>query len=153
MSFSIIGTVIAVLILFPSIIFYTIFPPKSPSVKIKEVSSIFTVFERIGQVACLLLLIMSGNSMRLDNINVFAILMIICIVIYYFLWIRYIIDGRDTRIMLRPFLFVPIPGAVFPVCAFAFAALWGNVILLSISSLILGIGHFTVSLNTYKQTK
>jgi hypothetical protein len=153
MGFSIIGTVIAILILFPSIIFYTIFPPKNPSIKIKEVNGVFTVLERLGQASCLLFLIMSGNYIRIDNINIFTVFMVICIVIYYFLWVRYIISGRDTRLMLKPFLLVPIPGAVFPVCAFTFAALWGNVPLLSIASLILGIGHFTVSWNTYKQIK
>lgn len=153
MGFSIIGTIIAFLTIFPSIIFYTKFPPKNPSVKIKEVNIILRIFERVGQALCLMLLIISGNSMRIDNINIYTIFMIFCIIIYYFLWIRYVTKGQDTGLMLKPFLGVPIPGAVFPVCTFAFAALWSNNILLSIATLILGIGHFAVSWNTYKQSK
>jgi hypothetical protein len=70
MGFSIVGTIIAFLVLFPSIIFYAKFPPKNPSKKIREVNIVFKIFERIGQALCLILLIMSGDSMKMNHINI-----------------------------------------------------------------------------------
>ena len=151
MGFSIVGTVIGILIIFPSIIFFTLFPPKNVNNNIKEPSNIFVILERIGQVACLMSLVISKDFFQLSNINVFVILMVVCILIYYGLWIRYVVCGRDSILMSKPFLFIPIPGAVFPVGVFGFAALWGGCIWLGISTVILAIGHFAVTWNSYTQ--
>jgi len=153
MVFSIVGTIIGILIVIPSIIFFTIYPPKNVNVDIKEPPKVFIILERLGQATCLMSLVISKNFFKLSNINIFMVLMIICILIYYGLWIRYVICGRDSILMLKPFLFVPIPGAFFPVCAFGFAALWGSYIWLGISTIILAIGHFTVSWNSYIQCR
>jgi hypothetical protein len=50
-----------------------------------------------------------------------------------------------------PFLFIPIPLAVIPVCAFGCAALWGRSLWLGAATVILAIGHITVTWISYTQ--
>lgn len=177
MKISVIGIIISILILLPNIVFYkkfspkyaqgdfifdawTLFPnivfgkkfgPKNVQADIKDVSILFIILELIGQWDCFGWLILPEDSLKLNNINAFMILMIICILIYYGLWIRYIVHGQDLLLLWKSFLHIPIPLAVFPVCVFGFATLWGNSIWLGISTVIFAIGHFTVSWNSYKQ--
>lgn len=151
MGFSMVGTVTAVLMLFPSIIFFIKFPPKNVPSDIKDAPTFFTILEKIGQASCFALMIASNDYFKLDNINIFMILMIICILIYYGIWIRYVVQGQEFYLIWKPFLFIPIPLAVFPVCAFGFAALWGKYIWLGIATVILAIGHCAVTWNSYKQ--
>ncbi|MDF2685318.1 MAG: hypothetical protein K0S55_499, partial [Clostridia bacterium] len=134
-------------------IFFIKFPPKNAPSNMKEASPVFTLLERAGQAGCFISLIISKDYFRIDNINIYLFLMLICIIFYYGLWIRYIIKGCDFYLLWKPFLFIPIPLAVFPVSAFAFAALWGNCIWLGIAAIILAVGHITVSWNSYKQVK
>jgi hypothetical protein len=76
-----------------------------------------------------------------------------CIVTYYGLWFRYIGSGREFSSLWLPFLFIPIPLAVIPVCAFGFAALWGRSPWLGAATVILAIGHITVTWISYSQIR
>lgn len=177
MKLSVIGIVISVLILLPNIVFYkkfstknvqgafiidvwTLFPnimfskkfpPKNIPESTKDVPIVFIIMELIGQWDCFGNMIFSNGNLKLNNINAFMILMIICILIYYGLWIRYILHGQDFLFLWKPFLYIPIPLGVFPVFIFGFAALLGNYISLGISTVIFAIGHFTVGWNSYKK--
>lgn len=152
MGFSIIGSLIAVLIFLPNLLFI-IFPPKNVPAKLKDAGTIFTVLERIGQAGCLVILGISKENYQNVNIDIWFILMVLCLILYYGLWIRYVVKGHDFSLAFKPFLFVPIPMAIFPVLAFGFAALWGKSIYLGIAVVLLAIGHFVNSWHTYKCIK
>ncbi len=150
MGFSIIGAIIGALIILPSILFYAIFPPKNlPSIQVKQ-SRLFEALERAGQMGCLAVLLFSGESFINRGINPVFLLMAICIIIYYGLWVRYIIKGQEYQLLWQPLMLIPVPMAVFPVLAFGFAALWGQSILLGVSTIILAIGHINISWNSYR---
>lgn len=152
MGFSFIGLLIAIFIFFPNILF-VIFPPKNIPDNLKDAGYIFTLLERIGQVGCLVILTMSNDNFKNISINIWFVLMAICIIFYYGLWIRYVIKGHEFSLAFKPLMFIPIPMAVFPVFAFGFAALWGKSIYLIVAVAILAIGHFVNSWNTYKFIK
>jgi hypothetical protein len=78
--------------------------------------------------------------------------MVLCIIAYYSLWIRYVIKGKDFSLCFKPLGLLPIPMAIFPVFAFGFAALWEKSIYLGLAVIILAIGHFVNSWHTYKLT-
>ncbi len=150
MGFSIIGAIIGASIILPSILFYAIFPPKNiPSAQVKQ-SKLFEALERIGQMACLAILLFSRESFVNRGINPALLLMAICIIIYYGLWARYMIMGQEYKLLWQPLIFIPVPMAVFPVLAFSFAALWGQSILLALAAAALAIGHINISWNSYK---
>ena len=150
MKISIIGIVITVLILFPRVMFLKKSPPKNVQVGIKDAPVIFQIIEIIG-FSCFVELIFLNEHLKLNNINAFMIISIICILIYYGLWIRYIVHGREIIFLYQPFLYIPIPLAVFPICIVGFVALWANYISLGISTVIFAIGHLAVTWNSYKQ--
>ncbi|MNI28475.1 hypothetical protein D3C73_822520 [compost metagenome] len=151
MGFSILGTVIAIAMLLPSMIIFTKFPPKHAVVEKSKLPKTFEILEKIGQAGCVASLVISKDYFVIEKINYFTLLMIICIALYYALWIAYAIRGGDFSIMLKPLLFIPLPGAVLPVCAFIFAALWGQCIWLGVSAIVLAAGHCTLSWESYKR--
>ena len=150
MGFSFVGTVLAILLLSPSILFFIKFPTHMPQNN-KPVPKIFDILEKLGQAGCIISLIISRDFFLLSHFNIFMALMISCIILYYSLWIMTFKKGGDFSIMLRPFGFIPIPGAVLPVCAFVFAALWGKCLWLGASALFLAVGHCVVTWNSYVQ--
>jgi hypothetical protein len=152
MGFSIIGLLIAVFIFLPNVLFI-IFPPKNVPDGLKDAGIVFTVLERIGQAGCLVLLVMSKENYQDVIINRWFVLMVLCIIAYYCLWIRYVVKGHYFSLAFMPVLLLPIPMAIFPVLAFVFAALWGKSIFLGSAVVLLAIGHFVNSWHTYKFIK
>ncbi len=152
MEFSIIGLSIGVLIFLPNLL-YIVFPPKNVPEGLKDAGIIFTLLERIGQVGCLAILIMSKANYENIRIDIWFVLMVLCIILYYSLWIRYVVKGQVFSLCFKPLLFLPIPMAIFPVFAFGFAAIGGKSIYMGIAVVLLALGHFVNSWHTYKLIK
>lgn len=151
-GFSMVGTLIAVFMLLPSLVFFTWFPPIRVPHGLRESNRIFTILEKAGQVGSLVFLAISKDFFPPSHgSTIVMLLMVVCIVIYYGLWFRYLKDGQSFASLYKPFMIVPIPLAVFPVLAFGFAAWWGQCVWLGVSTALLAIGHWTVSYTIYRQ--
>lgn len=72
------------------------------------------------------------------------------LVLYYLVWIRYFAGGRDTALLGKAFLFVPMPLAVFPVMYFHCAAIWMHNFPAAIIMVIFGAAHITVSVRSFR---
>ena len=72
------------------------------------------------------------------------------LLLYYAVWIRYFVFGRDVALLERMFLFVPMPLAVFPVLYFLCAALWLHNVPAAVLMVIFGATHLTVSLQSFQ---
>ena len=153
MGFSYIGLIIGFVLMFPSIIFMIKFPPINAPVDLTDAGLIFTILERIGQIGCLTILVISPANFQGLEINVWALLIALCITIYYALWIRYILNRQEHKYLFKPLYFIPVPLAVFPVLAFAFTSIWGNSLWLGIATILLAVGHITNTYHSYKQIK
>ena len=70
---------------------------------------------------------------------------IVFLVLYYIVWIRYFIGGRDAALLVKSFLGIPQPLAVFPVLYFIFAAIWLHNYIAVIFMIIFGAAHNYVS--------
>lgn len=149
MGFSITGTIIAAVMLLPNII-YLFFPPRNIPIVEKGAGRFFSVMEHIGQIALIALLAVSRDSFDGRAFDVWAVLMVICIAVYYGLWLRYFLGGRQASLLYRPLLALPVPMAVFPVFAFAFAGVWGNSLFLLAASAVFALGHIPNSLRKAK---
>ena len=75
---------------------------------------------------------------------------VVFLILYYIVWIRYFFGGRDVALLGKPFLFVPIPLAIFPVLYYLFAAVWMDNIPAVITMLIFGAAHVTVSVQSFQ---
>jgi len=67
-------------------------------------------------------------------------------VLYECWWIRYFRSGKTLADFYSSFCGVPVAGATLPVVAFFLLGVYGKVIWLMISTIILGIGHIGIHL-------
>jgi hypothetical protein len=147
MGFSLTGFIIAVAIFAPNLLMI-IFPPHNMPAELKDTGILFTALERIGQIGCLALLVISKDNFQSRFIGIWIILAMLCIAAYYGLWIRYVALGREFSLLFK-FYAIPIPMAALPVLAFGFIAVWGKSIPLGAATVLFSIGHIANSLNTY----
>ena len=69
--------------------------------------------------------------------------------LYYVVWIRYFLGGREIALLQRAFLLVPLPLVFFPVLYYLCAALWLRNLPAVILMLIFGAAHLTVSIQSF----
>ncbi|HEY4429765.1 MAG TPA: hypothetical protein VGN87_01880 [Paenibacillus sp.] len=152
MGFSFLGTLIALIILAPSLLMIK-FPPENVPAGVRDAGPVYTLLERAGQLGCIGILAISKDNFQQVQFGILPALIILFIAIYYGLWIRYIVKGRQFKLLWDPLGFIPIPMAVLPVCAFGLAAIWGKSIWLSIAVVCLTIGHLANSWHSYMYAK
>ena len=139
-GFSVAGLLIALAILAPNALLL-VFPPAGGIPKIPDAGIVLTALERAGQVGCLGLLAASGT----EPFSGWLVGSLACILAYWSLWARYIARGRKFAELYAALGFIPVPMAVFPVLAFAFAALWLASPWLGIAVAVLAVGHLANS--------
>lgn len=151
MEFSWIGLIMIVLMLAPNFIYF-IAPVKNMPSNMKDAGVFFTICERIGQVGCFLIpVLFSRFDLDITNASIiWPILIIICIGIYYYLWLRYFINKAEFKYLFSSFMHIFGPMAVFPILAFAFMALWGSNIYMGIATIVFAIGHIANTMYTIK---
>ena len=111
-------------------------------------SRVLLAFERIGQVLCTIsILIFSDyNPNQFQPWTAWLIASFAFMLLYEIYWIRYFRSGRTVHDFYKSILGIPVPGATLPVVAFLFLGIYGKVIWLIISSIIIGIGHIGIHL-------
>ncbi len=114
---------------------------------------ILLVFERIGQALCTVsvLIFTDYNPAAFEPRIVWFFTSAALMVLYEGYWVRYFRSKKSNRDFYRPLFGIPVPGAVLPVTAFLLLGIYGKVIWLVISSVILGIGHIGIHLRHYKK--
>jgi len=105
-------------------------------------------FERIGEaltVCCALMFSdfnlrpWSGRSWWLAG--AFALMLL-----YELWWVRYFRSGRTLKDFYSSILGIPVAGATLPVAAFLMLGIYGGVVWMILSAVILGIGHIGIHL-------
>ena len=148
-SFSWIGLVVFALPMLINIA-YAIFPPSGKAEQTAAVTRWVEMVEQVSRIAYLfaILLLVSRNPINFRS--VWLCLAALFLLLYYIVWIRYFAGGRDITLLNRPFLFVPMPLAVFPVLYFLCAAIWLNNVPAAILTMIFGAAHLTVSVQSFR---
>lgn len=72
------------------------------------------------------------------------------LILYYAVWLRYFMGGREVSLLSRSFLFVPIPLAVFPVLYYLCAAIWMHNLPAAVIMVMFGAAHLTVSVQSFR---
>lgn len=146
-GFSWVGLIIFLL---PMIInvFYVIFPPKGNGGEGDTQNKKFPILEAIEhgtRIAYAVVLCILISNKSLNYTNPLLYISIVFLILYYIVWIRYFIGGRDTKLLGIKFLFIPMPLAVFPVLYFIFASLWMNNYIATGVMLVFGMVHNIIS--------
>lgn len=148
-SFSWVGLVVFALPMFINIA-YAVFPPVGESAEAKNTVKWLEAVEgttRIAYLAALTLLV-SREPLELKSAWMYAAA--VFLVLYYAVWMRYFIGGRDVSLLGKSFLFVPIPLVVFPVLYYLLAAIWMKNIPAAVIMAVFGAAHITVSVNSFR---
>lgn len=148
-SFSWVGLVVFALPMLINIA-YAVFPPIGESAGAKNTVKWLEAVEGITRIAYLaaLTLLVSREPLELKSAWMYAAA--VFLVLYYAVWMRYFIGGRDVSLLGKSFLFVPIPLAVFPVLYYLLAAIWMKNIPAVVIMAAFGAAHITVSVNSFR---
>jgi len=148
LSFSWIGLVVFALPMLINIA-YAIFPPVGEVASSKSVTRWVEIIENISRIAYFVLLTFLVNKNPPKLKSGWAVAAVVFLLLYYIVWIRYFIGGRDVALLGKSFLFVPIPLAIFPVIYYLCAAIWMGNIPAAVAMSVFGAAHITVSIQSF----
>lgn len=127
-------------------IFYVIFPPTGVVKGIHNKKfSILEVVENSTRIAYVIVLCFLTSNKSLNYKSPLLYISIAFLILYYMVWFRYFIGGRNIRLLGKSFLFIPLPLAVLPVLYFIFASLWMKNYIATGIMIIFGIVHYIIS--------
>ena len=148
-SFSWIGLLIFTLPMLINIA-YVLFPPAGKAEQPAAVMHWIEIVEQISRIAYLFAVTLLVSRETLSFRSVWFSLAAVFLVLYYAVWLRYFMGGREIALLSRSFLFVPMPLAVFPVLYFLCAAIWLHNLPAAIIMVIFGAAHLAVSLQSFR---
>ena len=131
-------------------IVYVMFPPAGKAEQTSAVTHWVEIVEQISRIAYLFAVTLLVSRETLSFRSVWLSLAAVFLVLYYAVWLRYFIGGREVVLLSRSFLFVPMPLAVFPVLYFLCAAIWLKNLPAAIIMVIFGAAHLAVSLQSFR---
>jgi hypothetical protein len=142
------GGAVTLLVLLPNLA-AVFFPPRKqlekPGKPDPKQLQLFTVLERIGQVACFVLPFFYRLAFSSVIRGIALAVMALVLAVYYAGWVRYLVLGQDEALFYRPLLGIPLPMAVMPVLYFLAAALLLGSFWLLLAAILLGVGHIQVT--------
>lgn len=149
LGFSYVGLVFLLMLTIPNLI-WTKNQPKEYNYQGEN--KILLAFERVGQicVTCTALIFSDFNINSWSYWSLWLIIAAILMIMYEFWWLRYFKSNRTLKDFYSSFCGVPVAGATLPVVAFLFLGIYGKVIWLIASVIILGIGHIGIHLQHLK---
>lgn len=149
-GFSYIGLIFLMALFIPNIIWTKKRPQGYTAGKENKV---LAVFERIGEglTSCLALIFDDFNLRAWDGWSLWLLGAFLLMILYEIWWIRYFHSERKLTDFYRSFLGIPVAGATLPVTAFFLLGIYGKVIWMAVSSVILGIGHIGIHLGHLRE--
>lgn len=144
-GFSYVGLIFLLMLFIPNLI-WTKNQPQGYTYK--NENKFLLLCERIGQVAvtCTALIFSDFNLKALSAWSLWLAAAFFLMILYELWWIRYFKSQRTQADFYSSFLIIPVAGATLPVAAFFLLSIYGKVIWLAISVIILGIGHIGIHL-------
>lgn len=126
-----------------------LFPPTGEASSSKSVTRRVEITEAVSRIVCLFLLTFLVNKNPLKPKSIWLLAAVVFLLLYYIVRIRYFIGGRNVALLGQPFLFVPIPLAIFPVVYYLCAAIRMVNIPAAVAMSVFGAAHITVSIQSF----
>ena len=149
-GFSYTGLIFLLMLFIPNIIWTR---KKPPDYSPEGENKILVLFEKTGQIltCCCALIFSDFNIAQWTNRSWWLIAAFILMALYELWWIRYFKSQRTLADFYSSFLRIPLPGATLPVTAFFLLGVYGKGSLMSVASVILGIGHIGIHIQHRKE--
>ena len=149
-GFSYVGLIFLLLLFIPNIIWAR----KKPQGYTSENENKFLLFlERVGEIltTVCVLIFDDFNLHSWSNWTWWLIVAYMLMVMYECWWVRYFRSKQKLSDFYSSFLGIPLAGATLPVISFFLLGIYGKVVLLSVSAIILGIGHIGIHMQHSKE--
>lgn len=143
-QFSLTGFIIFMIPMLINIV-YAILPPVNAPEETESFNKIWEIIEQATRVLYVVAICGLVSKKEINFKSPLLYLALVFLVLYYIVWIRYFMGGRDVALLGKSFLFVSMPLAVFPVLYFLFSAFWLHNYIAAIFMVIFGIAHNVVS--------
>ena len=149
-GFSYIGLLFLILLFIPNILWIGKKPQGYTS---QNENSVFLFLERTGEVltAICVLIFDDFNLHDWSNWSWWLISALLFMAMYELWWIRYFRSQRQLSDFYSSFLGIPLAGATLPVISFFLLGIYGKVIWLSATTILLGIGHIGIHIQHSKE--
>ncbi|MEA4972968.1 MAG: hypothetical protein VB119_07265 [Candidatus Metalachnospira sp.] len=116
-------------------------------------NKVLLAFERAGQVC------VTSTALVFSDFNLYGwsawsfwlAAAVILMILYECWWVRYFRSSKTLHDFYSSFLGIPVAGATLPVIAFLFLGIYGRVIWLILSVIVLGIGHIGIHIQHLKE--
>ena len=150
LGFSYVGLIFLLMLTIPNLI-WTKHQPMGYD--FKGENKILLIFERVGQVlvSCIVLIFSDYNFRSWSLWTLWLIAAVILMLMYECWWVRYFKSKKTLADFYSSFCGVPVAGATLPVVAFLLLSVYGKVVWLFISVVVLGIGHIGIHLQHRKE--
>ena len=149
-GFSYVGLIFLLLLFIPNIIWAR----KKPQGYTSENENKFLLFlERVGEIltTVCVLIFDDFNLHSWSNWTWWLIVAFMLMVMYECWWVRYFRSKQKLSDFYSSFLGIPLAGATLPVISFFLLGIYGKDVLLSVSAIILGIGHIGIHMQHSKE--
>lgn len=122
---------------------------------VSEENKVLLIFERVGQacVTCSAVIFRDFNPVYFSSWSIWLIVSFVLMLLYEICWVKYFASKRTLKEFYGSFCGIPLPLAVLPVLSFLLLGIYGKVIWLIISVLLLGIGHIGIHAQHMKKLK
>ena len=150
LGFSYIGLIFLLMLIIPNMIWIKYQPKLYNS---QNENKVLLVFERVGQV-CVTGTALVFSDFNINSWSVWSLWLSVAVVLmimYECWWIGYFKIKKTLKDFYSSFYGIPVAGATLPVVAFFLLGVYGKVIWLMISVIILGIGHIGIHLQHLKE--
>jgi len=150
LGFSCVGLVFMLMLIIPNIIWMR----NRPKTHVLESESkVLLAFERAGQalVTCTALIFSDFDLRPWSMWTLWLIAAMIAMLLYEIWWVRYFRSKRTPADFYGDFCGIPVAGATLPVAAFVLLGIYGKVVWLLLSAVILGVGHIGIHLRHRKE--
>jgi hypothetical protein len=150
LGFSYVGLIFLLMLTVPNLI-WSKHQPKDYDAKGEN--RILLILERAGQVlvTCTALIFSDFNLRPWSPWTLWLIAAAVLMLLYEGWWVRYFKSKKTLADFYSSFCGVPLAGATLPVAAFFLLGVYGKVVWLMASVVILGIGHIGIHIQHRKE--
>lgn len=142
-GFSYVGLIFLIMLFIPNILWSKRLPQGYTA---ENENKVLLFLERAGEIStcCCALIFSDFNIHKFTPWSLWLIASVVLMILYELWWTRYFRSERKLSDFYSSFLGIPVAGATLPVFAFLLLGIYGKVIWLILSAVILGIGHIGI---------